>query len=182
MNRRAGQGTAHTWLRQYHVKTPAAMTGWWLNWRSASLIMRKSVDQEPRFHKCSVLTVMVSRNLKHLTPKNLFVIPVQPETKLFLFYVGKWIAHLALFSRVVISRSTPSLSLPAPLPLSFFSLCLPSPLTVIFNSYQGGPPLPQMIRSYKRKGTGIENLWTKKKIHKLHSYTAEASCEESVWG
>lgn len=36
------------------------MTGWWLNWRSASLIMRRSVDQEHRTLKCSVSTVMVS--------------------------------------------------------------------------------------------------------------------------
>lgn len=62
MNQLEALGTVPTWWRPYHVRSPAATTGWWPPWTSVSLTTTGSVDPEPRSHECSVSTVMVSRS------------------------------------------------------------------------------------------------------------------------
>lgn len=62
---RVEQGTVPTSWKQYPVKNPAALTGWWSNWRRVSLTMRRSADQGRRSHKFSASTAMV--RIKHLS-------------------------------------------------------------------------------------------------------------------
>lgn len=71
MTQQVGQETAPTWWRPYHVKTRAATTGWWLNWRTVSQIMRRSVDQESRSLRSSVSIVTVSI-CEHIYPSPRF--------------------------------------------------------------------------------------------------------------
>ena len=75
----AEQETAHTWQRQYHARSLAAMTGCWWNWRSAFLTMTKSADLEPKTLKYSASTVKV-RNRSYMG--------------LSLLFQGHWVVDL----------------------------------------------------------------------------------------
>lgn len=58
-NQQVEQGTAPTWWKPFRVRNPAVSTGWWWDWRPASLTMRRSADQGRRSHRFSASTAMV---------------------------------------------------------------------------------------------------------------------------